>query len=66
VLTVENPGERPLRYFWTMASGGVEENLLGQFLYYGEAAGVQRITVTVVNDLGLRASASAKLTVTKR
>ncbi|MCP4664440.1 MAG: hypothetical protein GY856_54345 [bacterium] len=66
VLDVDSPGDRPLRYFWTMDSGGVEENLLGWFLYYGEGPGDQRITVTVVNDLGLRASATAKLTVTKR
>ena len=65
VLDVVSPGDRPLRYFWTMDSGGVEEDGLGRFLYYGETAGIERITVTVTNDLGLRASATAKVTVTK-
>ncbi len=65
VLDVASPGDRPLRYSWTMGSGGVEKDGLGRFLYYGEAAGIERITVTVTNDLGLRASATAKLTVTK-
>ena len=58
ILKVNNPQKRQLRYFWTMTGGGVEENVPEGFVYHGGEKGKQRITVTVVNDLGLQSSKS--------
>lgn len=67
MLTVEvnNPGKRELHYFWTMTGGGVEKDLLENFVYYGTEAGIQHITVTVVNDIGLYGTESVDIEVVK-
>lgn len=64
-LEVNNPQQRELRYFWTMTGGGVEKDLLENFVYYGGDEGKQHITVTVVNDIGLHDSKSADIEVVK-
>lgn len=67
VLTVKvnNPGKRELYYFWTMTGGGVEKDLLENFVYYGTEAGKQHITVTVINDIGLYDTESIDIEVVK-
>lgn len=62
-LEINNPQQRELRYFWTMTGGGIEKNLLENFVYYGAEAGKQQITVTVVNDIGLYYSKSVEIEV---
>lgn len=42
-----------LRYFWEMSGGTVEENSQGDFFFCGTKMGKHKITLTVVNELGL-------------
>lgn len=60
-LEVDNPQKRGLRFFWDITGGGVKENLEGNFVYYGGEKGVQKITVTAINDLGLYDSESIEI-----
>ena len=62
-LEVRNPQDRELRYVWTMTGGGVKKNLVGNFVYQGGEKGKQRLTVTVVNDVGLYDSESVNIEV---
>ena len=52
-IEVRNPRDRELRYLWTITGGGVKKNLVGDFVYQGGEKGKHRVTVTVVNDVGL-------------
>lgn len=62
-LEVYNPQQRELHYFWTMTGGGVEKDLLENFVYYGGDYGKQHIIVTVVNDIGLHDSEAVDIEV---
>jgi hypothetical protein len=64
-LTMVNPGQRNLYYFWTMTGGGVEKDLRQNFIYSGSEEGVQQISVAVANDVGLYASQSITIKVIK-
>ncbi len=66
ILDVAQPGDRQLHYLWTMTAGGIEDDLLGGFVYYAGELGKHQITVTVVNDVGLYASKSATVEVVSR
>ena len=57
-LKIENPQKRELRYFWRMSDGGIKKDFKENFVYYGEEVGIQKITVTVINDIGLYDSRS--------
>lgn len=52
-LEVRNPRDSELRYLWTITGGGVKKNLVGDFVYQGGEKGKHRVTITVVNDVGL-------------
>lgn len=67
LLTLEiiNPQQKELRYFWTMSGGGVDKDLLENFVYYGAEVGKQHIIVTVVNEIGLLDSKSVDIEVVK-
>ena len=49
-----------------MSSGGIESDLLGGFRYYASQPGTHTLTVTVINDRGLYATASAEIKVAER
>lgn len=62
-IEVRNPRDRELRYLWTITGGGVKKNLVGDFIYQGGEKGKHRVTVTVVNDIGLYDSRSVDVEV---
>lgn len=64
-LQVESPTDRQLRYFWTMTAGGVKKGFVDDFVYQGTEEGKQRLTVTVVNDVGLYSSRSVDIEVAR-
>ncbi len=65
-VNVDNPQKRKLYYFWKMSGGGVDKGLTGQFVYYGGEPGKHKITVTVLNDLGLYDTRSLEIEVIPR
>ncbi len=65
VLEIDNPGDRELRYFWDISSGGVSKNMHDRFIFYCDGEGEQTITVIAVNDLGLYDTASVTIMVSK-
>ncbi|NIM82552.1 MAG: hypothetical protein GTO20_27525, partial [Candidatus Aminicenantes bacterium] len=50
---IKNPQNMELRHFWEISGGTVEEDSQGDFFYYGTKVGKHKITLTVVNELGL-------------
>jgi hypothetical protein len=57
-LKIKNPQKRGLHYFWSMSGGGIEKDFKENFVYYGSEVGIQKITLTVINDIGLYDSRS--------
>lgn len=62
-LKIKNPQKRELHYFWCMSGGGIKKDFRENFVYYGSELGIQKITVTVLNDIGLYDSRSLKVEV---
>lgn len=62
-VEVSDPGKRELHWFWTMDAGGVEKNLLDDYVYTPSEPGRHRVTLTVVNDIGLYDTASFEIEV---
>lgn len=62
-LEINNPAAGQVRCLWEMSGGGIEKDLQGNFIYYAEEKGNQKITVTAVNDLGLWDSKSLEIQV---
>jgi hypothetical protein len=52
-VEINNPGNNKLNFYWEVTGGGVEKNLLDQFIYYAGDPGKQKIQLTVINDVGL-------------
>lgn len=62
-LQVRDPSESGTRYFWAITGGGVRRDLVEEFVYQATETGKQRITITVVNGVGLYASKSVDVEV---
>lgn len=62
-LQVSNVQDHELRYFWRLTGGGVKKDLEDNFVYYGGETGLQKITVTTMNDLGLHDSKTIEIEV---